>query len=265
MPAVKFTMEELRGLSGIHDVEDDALIDAISMIGADYQGFYDGVLEFEFFPDRPDLFSVEGVARALRHYLGGEVRHHPVSRGDIVMTADPTVRDVRPYVVGGVVRGVSLDGDAVLSLMSLQEKLHATIGRDRRKVAIGVHDLDRVVPPFTYTAIAPDSLSFVPLGHTEPMTPEEILRRHEKGLAYAHILEGVDRCPMILDSNGDVLSFPPVINGALTTVTTETRNVFIDCTGTSLGALRTALNIVATSLAERGGSIESIEVAPSGD
>jgi phenylalanyl-tRNA synthetase beta chain len=148
----------------------------------------------------------------------------------------------------------------IRSLMELQEKLHLTIGRKRVKVAIGVHDLDKVTPPFVYKGAEPDSISFVPLAKEERMTLCEVLQKHEKGVAYKSILEGKPLYPVILDANGEVLSFPPIINGCLTTVTCETKNIFIDVTGMDDVAISGVLNIVTTSIAERGGDIETVTV-----
>ena len=148
----------------------------------------------------------------------------------------------------------------IRSLMELQEKLHLTMGRKRSKVAIGVHDLDHVTPPFTYKAVEPSSTSFIPLAKDKKMDLNQILKEHEKGRDYCHLLDGKERYPVIFDSKGEVLSFPPIINGRLTTVTEDTRNVFIDVTGTDMTAISGALNIVSTAMAERGGSIESVDV-----
>jgi phenylalanyl-tRNA synthetase beta chain len=128
------------------------------------------------------------------------------------------------------------------------------------KTAIGVHDYRDITPPFTYKAVDPESIQFVPLGKTETMDLEEILRKHEKGKDYAWTLEGFSRYPIIVDANDEVLSFPPIINGTLTTVTEDTKDIFLDLTGTDMNAVTHALNIIATALAERGGKIEKVEV-----
>lgn len=138
--------------------------------------------------------------------------------------------------------------------------MHLTIGRKRAKIAIGVHDLDKVVPPFRYKAVAPKEVSFIPLAKTERWDLDEIIKRHEKGVDYAHLLEGKKKYPIILDANNDVLSFPPIINGTLTTVTTFTKNLFIDVTGTDHKAVKGALDILVTALAERGGSIGTVRM-----
>lgn len=261
MPVINFNLEDLKSLMGTK-MEDKEVLDRIPMIGADFHDFDPATKEasIEFFPNRPDLYSVEGLARALRSFFDIELglRTYDISASDIVMKVEPSVKGVRPYVVGAVISGVTLDDKGIRSLMELQEKLHLTVGRKRAKVAIGVHDLDKVRPPFVYKAVAPGSISFVPLAKEETMTLAEVLEKHEKGKDYKQLLDGKELYPIILDANNDVLSFPPIINGRLTTVTPETKNLFIDVTGTDQNTINGVLNIVCTSIAERGGVIETI-------
>ena len=261
MPVINFNLEDLKSLMGT-GMEDREVLDRIPMIGADFHDFDPVTKEasIEFFPNRPDLYSVEGLARALRAFFDIDLglRTYDMSASDIVMKVEPSVRSVRPYVVGAVIRGVTLDDKSIRSLMELQEKLHLTVGRKRAKVAIGVHDLDKVRPPFVYKAVPPGSISFVPLAKEEAMNLDEVLERHEKGRDYRQLLEGKELYPVILDSRNEVLSFPPIINGRLTTVTEQTRNLFIDVTGTDHNTISGVLNIVCTSIAERGGVIETI-------
>ena len=261
MPVINFNLEDLKSLMGTR-MEDREVLDRIPMIGADFHDFDPVTKEasIEFFPNRPDLYSVEGLARALRSFFDIELglRTYDISASDIVMKVEPSVKGVRPYVVGAVIRGVTLDDKGIRSLMELQEKLHLTVGRKRAKVAIGVHDLDRVSPPFVYKAVPPGSVSFVPLAKEEPMTLAEVLEKHEKGRDYKQLLDGKELYPVILDADNEVLSFPPIINGRLTTVTTQTKNLFIDVTGTDQNTINGVLNIVCTSIAERGGVIETI-------
>jgi phenylalanyl-tRNA synthetase beta chain len=263
MPVVTFDHDDLVSLIG-REVSVDTLLDRVPQLGADVHSYdqESGKLSIEFFPDRPDLYSVEGAARALRAFLGFHtgLASYQVEASDIVLNLDESVRTVRPFMVAGVIEDITITDRVIRSMMELQEKLHLTMGRKRAKVSIGIHDMDRVTPPFNYAAVEPRSVSFVPLGKTENMDLEEILEKHEKGIDYAYILEGKDRYPLLTDSQGDVLSFPPIINGVLTTVTTSTRNVFLDVTGTDLSAISGALNIVATAMAERGGKVRSVQV-----
>jgi phenylalanyl-tRNA synthetase beta chain len=222
----------------------------------------DDQIDIEFFPDRPDLYSVEGVARAMRAFLGHEpgLKKYTMSNSDLKLIVDPSVLDVRPWIVSGLVRNVVFTDPFVKSIMDVQEKLHLTLGRKRKKVSIGIHDLDNVKPPFTYKGVDPESVQFIPLGMNDYMDMEEILRKHDKGIEYKWILEGLDRYPLITDANHEVLSFPPIINGIATTVTENTSNIFLDITGLDLNGCNTALNIIATLLAERGGDIETVAV-----
>lgn len=263
MPVITFGYRDLINLIG-KEMPAEELIGIIPMMGADFH-HYDpatGEMEVEFFPDRPDNYSVEGVARSLRTFLGFErgLRHYHVTDSGIILKVERSVEGVRPYVVAGVVRDLTMTDELIRSLMELQEKVHLTVGRKRQKVSVGIHDLDAVRPPFVYKGVSPESVSFVPLAKEESMNLREILQRHEKGIDYAHILEGKSKYPIILDADNQVLSFPPIINGRLTTVTERTKNVFIDVTGTDLNAISGVLNIVATAMAERGASIQSVKV-----
>ncbi|HEY3419104.1 MAG TPA: phenylalanine--tRNA ligase subunit beta [Methanomassiliicoccales archaeon] len=263
MPVINFNFNDLVGLLG-KDVPSSVVLERIPMIGADLHEFdaATGDTSIEFFPNRPDLYSVEGVARSLRAFMDivPGLHVYPTKDSGIVMKVEETVSEVRPYVVAAVIKNVVMTDQIIRSLMELQEKLHLTVGRKRVKVAIGVHDLDKVSPPFVYKGAEPDSVSFVPLAKDEPMTMREVLEKHEKGVAYKSILEGKPLYPVILDANGDVLSFPPIINGRLTTVTTDTKNIFIDVTGMDYITISGVLNIVTTSIAERGGDIETVTI-----
>ena len=248
-------MERLTG------TDRQTIIDRVPMIGADIERIEEDHVDVEFFPDRPDLYSAEGVARAMRGFLGIEegLPVYTVRPSGITFSVDPGLADIRPCLASAVIRNVDLDEEAIESLMSLQEALHWAVGRGRGKVAIGVHDLDAVTPPFRYIA-SPRDRSFVPLDFEREMTLEEILTDHPKGRDYAHLVEGFSRFPLIVDADDRVLSFPPIINGELTRVTTATRNILLDCTGTDKKAVMTAVNIICTALAEAGATIEMVTV-----
>jgi len=224
-------------------------------VGSDY-------VKIEYNPNRVDFCSYSGVARAFRGLMDWEtgMPKFTVKQGNIVLTVDKSVAEVRPYVVSAVVRDLNIDYEAIRELMEMQEALHWMVGRDRKKASIGVHNLDAVEPPFSYVTCAPNEFKFVPLDKTEEMTPQEVLEKHEKGMAYKSEVDWASRYPLIVDRNGDVLSFPPIINGELTRVGEDTRNLFIDVTGTELNAISRSLNVLVTALADMGGSIESVPV-----
>ena len=258
MAIISLSYRYLERLTG---ADRDLILSRLPMIGSDMERVEDDHCDVEFFPNRPDLFSVEGVARAMRGFLGIEtgLPDYPVTPSGIRFTVDPALGPIRPYLGSAVIRGVSFDDESILSIMALQEALHWAVGRGRSKVAIGIHDLDAVTPPFHYHA-AERSHRFVPLDFTEEMTMEEILSVHPKGKLYSSIVNEFPRFPLITDDRGQVLSFPPIINGELTRVTTETKNLLLDTTGTDERAVRTAVTIICTAMAESGATIESVSV-----
>ena len=256
MPVITFDYKDFIDLLGYH-ISKEELINKLPMIGADFDKLEENEISIEFFPNRPDLSSVEGIARASRAFFGFEtgLRKYDVKKSSISVDVDYSVKSIRPFVATALVKNLVMTDRLIASLMDLQEKLHFGLGRNRKKVAIGVHDFEPIQPPFKYKAVDPDSVEFVPLAKTESMTLREILERHEKGVEYAHLLKKADKYPLIVDANNNVLSFPPIINGSLTEVTPYTKNVFIDVTGTDRRSIEYALNIIITALAERGGDI----------
>ncbi len=258
MPLVTFDYNDFIKILG-YNISKKKLIEKLPLIGADLDKVEKNEISIEFFPNRPDLASVEGIARASRTFFDFEqgLKKYNIKKSDIKLRVDSSVKKVRPYIATAIVKNVEMTEELISSLMQLQEKLHLGLGRNRKKVAIGVHNYEPVQPPFTYKAVDPDTVQFVPLGRVESMTMSQILKRHEKGKAYAHILSGEKKHPIIVDKNNNVLSYPPIINGMLTEVTPFTEDLFIDVTGSEKKAVNYALNIVVTALAERGGMIYS--------
>jgi phenylalanyl-tRNA synthetase beta chain len=168
----------------------------------------------------------------------------------------------RPYMVCAVVRNFKFDHDSVKEIMTLQENLHWAVGRDRVKCSIGVYDLDKLVPDFEYKATKPEENSFVPLGNplNRAMSPQEILESHPKGVKYAHIINKYDKYPLLVDKNNKVLSMPPIINNEDPKITLDSKNIFIDVTGTDKKVITRTLNILVASIVEYGGELEQVEV-----
>jgi phenylalanyl-tRNA synthetase beta chain len=231
-------------------------------LGTDTEEVGQDYVKIEYNPNRVDFCSYSGVARAFQGLMGWKtgMPNFKVKQGNIALTVDKSVAEVRPYVVSAVVRGLNIDYEAIRELMEMQEALHWMIGRDRKKASIGVHNLDAVEPPFSYVTCAPDEIRFVPLDKTEEMTPREVLEKHEKGMAYKSEVDFASRYPLIVDRKGHVLSFPPIINGELTRVVEDTKNLFIDVTGTELNAISRSLNVLVTALADMGGAVETVRV-----
>ena len=271
MPVVDIDTDELRGLTGRTETTDEEFKRDLFGLGLEFEGETDeGLLQFEFAPDRLDRLSVEGVARSLRYHYGDDrgVYVPETNAPEWTIEVDESVPDERPYVTGAVVRGVDLDEGALDSLIQLQEKLHATMGRGRAKGAIGIHDLAMVKgaplqegaePSITYRGVDPDGEPFVPLDSDVEMTPAEVLDEHDTGRTYADLVSDLDRYPAIYDELG-LFSFPPVINGKRTEVTTGSRDLFVELTGTDQWTIDKMCTIVCYALSARGATIEQVHV-----
>ena len=215
--------------------------------------------------NRPDLWCVEGIARQIRSVLNkgmppyaffsekrGAKRRIQVAQG---------METVRPYVAGCVSMGYAMTPDGLDQCIQTQEKLADAFGRKRETVSIGLYRASAIAFPVTYGLVKPDEIRFTPLGFDEKMTPQEILTVHPKGLEYGSILAGCDRLPLLWDSDGQVLSFPPIINSReLGEVRLGDTDLLVEVTGTDLSMVVLALNIFACNLADRGATIESLDI-----
>ncbi|MEF8880791.1 MAG: phenylalanine--tRNA ligase subunit beta [Candidatus Nanohaloarchaea archaeon] len=261
MPHIQINKHEFDELVGAK-VTEKTLNEEASFLGVHWNHVNKEKWDIEVYPNRPDLLCVEGLARAYRGYFKQEtgLEEYEVSEGSLKLKKSESVEDVRPHIACAVVRNLELDERMINGLIQLQEKLHVSYGRQRDKLAIGLHDMSEISPPFTYKAVAPEKVSFTPLEYDKDINLGEILNQHEKGQKYAWILDDEDRYPVIVDSNDRVLSFPPIINNQLTEVEDDTEDIFIDVTGKDKQTVRKALNIIVAALGERGGDIEKVEV-----
>ena len=268
MPTISVEQSLIASLLAKHNLVNDieVLSNELPLLGTDIDNCTNEVLDIEIFPNRPDLLSGETLCRAIRTFIH-EQKAEPnlnVKHGNVSITVDKELENIRPVVLGCIVRGVQLEGDIeieyfIKSLMDHQEKLHFALGRGRRRASIGIHDLSTLKPPFRVKAVSGDT-KFIPLAMTEEMSITQILEKHPKGLDYAHLLEGFEKYPVWVDANDAILSFPPIINGDHTTVNKQTRDFFIDVTGWDHRSCEASLMLIASQLCERGGEIESVEV-----
>ncbi|RZN60325.1 MAG: phenylalanine--tRNA ligase subunit beta [Thermoproteota archaeon] len=266
MPVLEIDKEYLYSLLGMR-LSRDELVEILEDTKVNIEGFSDESVELEITSDRLDLLSTEGIARMIKGIIGKElgIPKYPVEHREEELVVDESVKNVRPFAVGAILLDVRLNDSVIKSIIQCQEKIHETLGRKRRRVAIGIHDLDAVKPPFRYIARPMDEVKFIPLGENREMTAREILENTEKGREYGNLIRNEEGLvPLIEDSMGRVMSMPPVINSELTRLSERTRNLFIDVTGTDEKSIRTSLSILVHSIAETGARIGVITVRDSG-
>lgn len=207
-------------------------------------------LKIEIPANRYDMLCIEGIAQALNEFLGNSEAPKFTLKPEtpqITMTIKESTEGIRPYAAGAVLRGIKFDERRYASFIALQDKLHSNLCRNRTLVAIGTHDLDTLTPPFTYEALPPKEVDFVPLNQTKKMNGEQLMEFYEKDKnlgKYLHIIKDLPRYPVVLDSNRTVASMPPIINSDHSKITLDTTNVFIDVTGTD----RTKTEIVVNQM-----------------
>jgi phenylalanyl-tRNA synthetase beta chain len=264
VPTISVSKKDLLELVGKRNLSDDELAEALEMVKAEVKAFGLDEITLEVTADRADMFSAEGIARGLKGFLEVElgVPNYPIRGADegFVVKVDESVKGVRPFVACAAVLGCPLGEEGLRQLIQLQEVLHKTHGRNRKKFAIGLHNFDVVKTPIVYTAKRFDEFWFTPLEGDREMNGLEILERHPKGVEYGWIIRDKGLAPLLIDANNNVLSMPPIINSDLTKVSARTKNLLIDVTGTDLKAVEDALAILVANLAERGGEIVKFEV-----
>ena len=269
MPTLKFNHNILEYLHEINGVKYDSKDweKRMPSIGCVVEENDEEGIEIEIFPDRTDLLSHETISRAARAFLNSlnDSPNLEIKQGEITLEVDKSLQNLRPVILGAVVRGVDNGtnyrekDDFIQSLMDHQEKLHLTLGRKRKFASIGVHDLSQLSPPFKVISVD-KKYKFTPLAEEKEMSIEDILKSHPKGKEYAHLMSELKEYPVIIDAEDRVLSFPPIINGDHTTVNEQTRDFFIDVTGWDERSCEACLLLICLSLAERGGVIESIQI-----
>ncbi|KAA8568734.1 hypothetical protein MFRU_012g02240 [Monilinia fructicola] len=215
-------------------------------------------LKIEIPANRYDMLCFEGIALMLNIFR--EKTPFPNYRlvkpesGNLeTLTVHQDTMKVRPYVSASILRNVTFTQDGYDSFISLQDKLHQNLARQRTLVAIGTHDLDTVKGPFTYEALPPKDIVFAPLNQTKEMNAEELMQFYEndKHLGkYLHIIRDKPVYPVIYDSNRTVMSMPPIINGNHSKITLDTKNVFIEMTGTDRTKLEIVNNIIVSMFSQ---------------
>jgi len=214
--------------------------------------------------NRPDWWCVEGIARQIRLHEGKPVRSLPHWAGRRRLPqimVRPPVEPIRPYLGACLARNVTINQTLLDQLIQTQEKLAEIFGQKRRALSIGYYRLDTLAFPLTYTAVLPTAAIFTPLGMDQPLTLEAILEEHPKGREYGHLLKGSPLVPYLADAKGRPLSLPPIVNSReVGEVRAGDRNLLIEVTGSDLRLVILLVNLLAQNLADRGATIEPVEI-----
>jgi len=225
------------------------------------------VYKVEVPANRYDILCLEGMTRALGVFLGTAKSPtyslRPTPRGKLQMFVEPTTAQIRPFVVCAVLRDCTFTERAYNSFLDLQDKMHHNICRRRTLVAIGTHDLSKLQPPFRYRALPPKDINFVPLAQTKSYDAESLFTMYENANSpikkFLPIISSSPVYPVIYDSTDTVLSLPPIINGDHSRISADTKDVFIECTGTDVTKLNTVLNTICAMFSEYSSSKFSVE------
>ena len=269
MPTISINQKDFEQLVGRPTIAAEPLDAWLPLVKAELkdQDSESGEVRLELHDsNRPDLWSCEGIARQIRIKLQGAASAYPffkpTPRPKRRIQVMQGLERVRPYIAACTAVGYKMTGEGLAQLVQTQEKLADIFGRKRRTISIGLYRLPQIVFPVTYTLVKPEEVRFTPLGVEEKMSPREILAVHPKGLEYGPILAGHDRLPLLMDEEGQVLSLPPIINSReIGEVRVGDRELFVEVTGTDLPMVLLTLNILAVNLADRGATIEAVEVA----
>ncbi len=257
MPVVEFPLEDINRLFSDYDLE--YILDMLPFIGLDLEYRDDKCIRLEYSPNRPDFSTFYGISRALNGLLGKEVgmpKFEVYENRKNLISVDTSVAKIRPFIVGIVAKGHKLNNNTIKQIVSMQEDLHNGIGRRRSKASIGFHNLNSIEFPLDYTTTS-DNLSFVPLDSSSSLTLAEILDNSVSGKKFGKLLKG-SQYPILRDSKGNVISFPPIINSEVTRIKDGVDNLLVEVTGVDKKTVDNVLaNIVAT-LADTGFKLETV-------
>lgn len=256
MPVVEFPVEDINRLFSDYDLE--YILNMLPFIGLDLEHQDDKNIRLEYSPNRPDFSTFYGIARALNGLLGKEMgipKFEIFENSKNLINVDSSVLEIRPFIVGTVAKGHQLNNKTIKQIVSMQEDLHNGLGRKRSKASIGFHNLDNMDFPLEYTTA--ENLSFIPLDNSSELTLTEILSNTEPGKKFGKLL-AESRYPILRDSKGNVISFPPIINSEGTRIRDGVNNLFVEVTGIDKKAVYNVLDNIVPTLADIGFKLETV-------
>lgn len=264
MPVIQVQVSRLQNLVG-RKTSITKIKETIPYLGLDIESEENDNIRLEYSPNRPDYSTDTGIALGLQGLLGirrGLITLNIKNTNEYRILVDSSVAQIRPFVTGIVAKDGNMDETTLRQLISMQEDLHTGIGRKRKKSSLGIHDLDTIKFPLKYTTTDRNH-RFIPLTSNVECAISEILETTEVGREYRQILANSTKVPIIIDAKGNTVSFPPIINAALTTVTTKTKNLFIEVTGMNKTDVEDVLSIIAIILQSSGFKLQTVKISGS--
>jgi phenylalanyl-tRNA synthetase beta chain len=261
MPVVELSYSRLQKLVG--KVSKKQISESLPFLGLDIESEDKDLVRVEYSPNRPDYSTDYGISLGLQGLLGiktGSIKLKIKKSNDYKIHVKPKVSKIRPFVTGIIAKNGKIDDTMIKQFMVMQEDLHFGIGRKRKKSSIGIHDLDKICFPLIYTTTDRNH-KFIPLNSNKENKISDILKDTQVGMDYVYVLGNSSQVPVILDENNQTVSFPPIINAAVTTVTTKTKNLFVEVTGNNKQDAEDMLSVVATVLQSAGFTLVSVNIS----
>lgn len=261
MPTITLNRKVFDELVGKR-LNDEKIKENLAMLGTDLEKLKEKEIIIEVFPDRPDMLSEQGFARAFSSFIGKKTG---LQRFKVIKTKDQVIAEKSlpkqwPYAFACIVKGLKFNDEKIRELVQIQEKLGVTLLRERKKGGIGLYPLEKIKFPVRFIGMNPDEIKFRPLEYPHEISGREILSKHPTGRKYAHICEHWDKFPVFVDAKNTMMSMPPIINshdvGKIDETTTD---VFVEVTGNDIKTTKIALIIIVTALSDMGGTIYSLE------
>ncbi|KCZ80903.1 phenylalanine-tRNA ligase, beta subunit [Anncaliia algerae PRA339] len=244
MPSVTIKKAELPNLHNIEDILFD--------FGLETEETPEG-LKIDCPANRYDLLTPKGLLSSLDCFLNcREYEEIKINQSNYQINAESTIR---PVISGAVIHFT--EEICYNELINYQEKLHDTIGRDRKLLALGIHDYFKVSFPLTYKDVNINDFKFNPLNCEETYSFTEFMNFLEKSKCMKYLKVTNQKLPAILDKNNKIISLPPVLNSNFTKITEKTKSIFIDITGNDKVKVE---NVLKLFLYNFRGKIEEVKV-----
>lgn len=273
MPQVSLSLDGLRSLLRT-PVREDQFEELLFASKAEVTGHENGLLTISVTPDRLDLLSEAGLALELQGIVGTDhglpriAEERRVSERPTIHV-DPSVGPMRPWIQGAVVRapeGSALDEATLADAIRFQETIHATVGRDRRAASLGIYPWEKLRSPIRYSLEELSAVRFVPLDASEETEGARFFDEHPLATRFGAYGRVGDRCLVLRDAAGAVLSVPPVLNSrSAGEARPGDRELLLESTGTEARTVRESLGLLLVVFAARGWTVLPVALEGPGE